>query len=65
MKENKHGVSSTCEVWLDKDRQCNEATIAAYPAYGGGYMALCLHHSRAHPNAVPVEELIEQGESFL
>lgn len=59
-------ISPTCEVFLD-GRLCDKATDLAYPAMGGGWMALCYRHGQKHlPNGgtKTIEELISMGEQF-
>lgn len=53
-------ISPTCEV-----RICDEPTVAAYPACGGGWMALCERHAKKHlgvGGATRTDELIRRGE---
>lgn len=62
-------ISATCEVLLGKDAKgqrmfCDLPTESAYPAMGGGWMALCLRHSVKHIAAPHIEDLIGSGEKF-
>lgn len=64
-------ISCVCEVMekyhpLMPVRVCEKPTVAAYPAMGGGWMALCVRHSRKHlPNgAIPTDNLIRGGETW-
>ena len=62
-------ISATCEVMLPRADQktlfCDEPTALAYPTHGGGWMALCAKHGEKHAKyALPIEELIESGETF-
>lgn len=63
-------ISPTCEVLAGRDakgehRFCDHPTSYAYPAWGGGWMALCWRHGQKHlPLAPPIEELIATGETF-
>jgi hypothetical protein len=44
---------------------CDAPTSICYPAWGGGWMALCLKHGYKHlPNASHIEDLIRKGETF-
>lgn len=57
-------ISPTCEH-LRNRTPCGGATSYAYPAMGGGWMALCDRHGQKHlPHATHIEELITNGESF-
>ncbi len=40
--------SLRCEVQLSNGDQCHEQSKYAYPAMGGGYMALCDDHAQKH-----------------
>jgi hypothetical protein len=55
-------VSPTCEVRGDGGEACGDPTGKAYPASGGGWMALCSYHAAAHPEATPIAELLKRGE---
>lgn len=62
-------ISSTCELRtflpFGKQEQCEQATSYAYPAHGGGWMALCECHGKKHlPHIMPIEDLINAGETF-
>lgn len=60
-------ISPTCEVHVRRDGitcDCEMATHAAYPAWGGGWMALCYLHSLKHTEATPTDELIARGETW-
>ena len=59
-------ISPTCQVLLDlkTEKFCDKPTAAAYPAMGGGWMALCHVHAMKHPYAPRIDELIHKGEKF-
>ena len=55
-------INRTCEVENDQRVACNKPTVAAYPAMGGGWMALCEQHAKKHlPNVYWTGELIAKG----
>lgn len=57
-------ISQTCEK-LHGLIPCGCPTSWAYPASGGGWMALCQLHGKPHiPHVFTIEELIESGEVF-
>lgn len=57
-------ISPTCEI-LRCYGACEKPTEYAYPAMGGGWMALCFKHGQKHlPHATHIEELIKRGETF-
>lgn len=63
-------ISCTCEVLLSCETltMCDKPTTAAYPAMSGGWMALCEKHAQQHletGGAVPTEELIKKGETWI
>lgn len=65
MKEWKNKpISCTCEVLISYGKFCDKPTEAAYPADGGGWMALCMMHSLKHKEATPVVVLINDGQTF-
>jgi hypothetical protein len=44
---------------------CGKPTNFAYPAHGGGWMALCALHGKSHlPHIFNIEEVIASGEKF-
>ena len=57
-------ISCTCEVIISYEplRFCGLATVKAYPAAGGGWMALCYKHGLKHTEAFDTDELIRAGE---
>ena len=62
-------ISCTCEVVLSFAplRLCEKTTIAAYPAMGGGWQALCVRHARKHlknGGAILTDKLIAKGEKW-
>jgi hypothetical protein len=62
-------ISSTCEVVTGKNAKgawdfCDLPTERAYPAMGGGWMALCLKHGLEYPEAPHINDLITSGETF-
>jgi hypothetical protein len=62
-------ISPTCEFMLskfgDSVQFCDAAADIAYPAMGGGWMALCFKHGRKHlPHASRIDALIEIGETW-
>lgn len=65
-------ISCTCEFIEDyrvpaPDGLCNAATTHAYPAMGGGWVALCFKHSHPHVRhgwAESTDELIRRGERW-
>lgn len=69
-------ISPTCEVLksnilkIEKansldDLCCGLPTSYAYPANGGGWMALCFDHGQKHlPYAKHIDGLILRGETF-
>lgn len=71
-------ISPTCEVdmWgngprLNKSdkviQYCDKPTTHAYPAMGGGFMALCFRHAQKHlkhGGAISTDELIRRGEKW-
>ena len=62
-------ISCTCEVGMPP-YLCDKPTTHAYPAMGGGWMALCARHARhaqkriKYGGAVSVDELIRNGETW-
>ena len=40
-------ISASCEVTGTREA-CGQPTCYAYPAMGGGWMALCHHHGQKH-----------------
>jgi len=56
-------ISSTCEVLVGSGF-CGEATVKAYPAMGGGWMALCYRHGLKHSEAFSTDQLIAAGETW-
>jgi hypothetical protein len=54
-------ISPVCEVSFVHGR-CDLPTVAAYPAWGHGWMALCCKHAVKHPKAFKTDELISKGE---
>lgn len=66
-------ISCTCEVTMDmkhqllKGKYCDKPTTHAYPAMGGGWMALCARHAQKHlkhGGAISTDELIKRGERW-
>lgn len=60
-------ISCTCEVLLPVPGEvfCEEPTFAAYPAWGGGWMALCHNHAQKHRyEATATNLLIHSGETW-
>lgn len=58
-------ISPTCENWDENRQPCGRATSFAYPADGGGWMALCYRHGLKHlPQILTIETLIQRGEKF-
>ena len=57
-------VSATCEVWLGRGSEsaCGKPTTHAYPAMGGGYMALCTEHAQKHLRYCVTFEAARRGE---
>lgn len=60
-------ISPVCEQLAGslsgKATPCCSPTDFAYPAMGGGWMALCGFHGRKH-RAFPIADLIKSGEVF-
>jgi hypothetical protein len=59
-------ISATCQV-LRGHKLCDLPTEFAYPAMGGGWMALCYRHGLQHVGsggAQKIEVLITNGEKF-
>lgn len=59
-------ISPTCEM-LRLYGACDKPTEYAYPAMGGGWMALCFKHGQKHlkhGGAKHIEDLIRNGETF-
>jgi hypothetical protein len=56
-------ISPTCEV-LRLSGMCDQPTSFAYPAMGGGWMALCYKHGLKHIHAIHVDKLIASGEKW-
>lgn len=55
------GVAGTHEM----ECFCGKPTSYAYPAMGGGWMALCEEHGKKHlPHISPIADLIKSGETF-
>lgn len=54
-------VSPTCDVLRDGPR-CGQPTAYAYPAMGGGYMALCDTHAQRHLRYCVTYEQAQRGE---
>jgi hypothetical protein len=52
-------ISPKCEVMKGR-KFCGRPTTHAYPAEGGGYMALCRCHARKHTEAWPIQEIDEK-----
>lgn len=46
-----------CEVLIRERIECGKPATHAYPAMGGGYMALCSYHAKKHPEAWPIKEI--------
>ena len=60
-------ISPTCQVLraLKGPEFCDLPTSYAYPAAGGGWMALCFKHGQKHlPHCSSIEDLIRRGETF-
>lgn len=60
-------ISPTCQVWMHGRTECGRATVYAYPAHGGGWMALCGSHGHKHRNSKGTElavDLIAKGEKW-
>jgi hypothetical protein len=69
-------ISCTCEVMVGNKPArkchaptvefCEKPTVAAYPAMGGGWMALCERHARKHlpGGAYRTDELIAKGATW-
>lgn len=62
-------ISPTCELITGKENGqysfCDHPTNYAYPADGGGWMALCERHGKKHlPHIMLIEDLITAGETF-
>lgn len=58
-------ISCTCEQFIDSMvTQCGHPTVAAYPAQGGGWMALCYKHALKHGSAQRTDALISKGERW-
>ena len=61
-------ISCTCEVMVTHKPLvlCDKPTTAAYPAMGGGWMALCARHARKHlpHGAFRTDELIAKGATW-
>lgn len=59
-------ISCTCEVLGNgMVKECGQPTHAAYPASGGGWMALCFKHALKHTEALPTDSLIAlKGERW-
>lgn len=47
--------SETCETWTHDRTVCGKPATRAYPAMGGGYMALCDDHAERHPYAISID----------
>lgn len=49
--------SKTCETWVNGRQECGRPAVMAYPAMGGGYMALCAEHGEKHASyCVTIEQ---------
>lgn len=46
-----------CEVLICDQIECGKPATHAYPARGGGYMALCSEHAKKHTDAWPINEI--------
>lgn len=62
MNDDQLKPSQTCGVMISGTTDetavfCGAPTTHAYPAMGGGYMALCREHSRKHTEAWPIQEI--------
>lgn len=58
-------ISPVCEQFIAENTQCGELSFYAYPAYGGGWMALCRFHGTKHlPHCSSVETLLNSGETL-
>lgn len=58
-------ISPVCQVLTGSPRGfCEDPTEKAYPAMGGGWMALCFMHGAKHSEAFHIEQLISDGETF-
>lgn len=58
-------ISPTCEVMLADGKFCDLPTTYAYPAEGGGWMALCEKCAEKHlPHCAHINDLIQQGEKW-
>jgi len=56
-------ISPTCERWPANEKLCDLPTAYAYPAAGGGWMALCEACGKKHLPAVKtLASLIRSGE---
>ena len=72
MMRGKHGehwrtqpISSTCEVRVGSG-VCGKTTASAYPAHGGGWMALCVDCGLKHTDiATPISKLVADGERLV
>lgn len=60
----KHPVSCTCEFLESQtpEKFCDEPTRVAYPAMGGGWMAMCIKHGAKHAgHVVSATDIIRNG----
>lgn len=64
-------ISPNCEVMIGGTSECplfcDKPTTHAYPAWGGGFMALCFRHAQKHlkhGGAISTDELIKNGETW-
>lgn len=73
----KEPISCTCEVMIFNEPErkchsptaefCDKPTTHAYPAMGGGWMALCARHAQKHlkhGGAISTDDLIRRGERW-
>lgn len=56
-------ISRVCEVRRN-DGICGKPTTKAYPARGGGWMALCAEDGESHPEATGLDDLLQRGETL-
>lgn len=56
-------INPTCEHYLKQ--ACGKPAMIAYPAWGGGWCALCMEHGEKHlPQASWISDLLRNGESL-
>jgi hypothetical protein len=58
-------ISQVCETFISPSKQCASPTAYAYKVRRSGWMSLCQLHAASHLDiAIPIDELINNGEEF-